>query len=298
MELQEFAPRMFELHAQGEYEAARALVIDAEPTVSTADRQTVAFYRICLDARTGRTDTALEILESSLDRGWWFGREMLADDDLNAIREDPRFQAVATRSEELQATASREPCEPIVSDPIGDVQATIVALPAAGGRTTHTSRMWAPAVDMGYRVIAVESSQKVTADRATWDDLDRSIADVTAQLGDATGRIILAGRSLGAAVAFHLATAAIIPTAGLLLVAPTLRWDLIAPQQPIPTVVLAGEDDGERLKMAAQNAADHLRQAGSPVNHQVVSGMGHLYPDNFEALLTDALEWMDTQFAG
>jgi len=298
MELREFIPQVFELHAAGEYEDARQILVDATPHVLAEDHQTIAFYRICLDALTAREGEALDRLEHSLDRGWWFGREMLADHDLDSIREDRRFQAVATRTDELQVAAWREPCEPIISVPSGKIRGTIVALPANAGRSTHTARMWAPAVGLGYRVIAVESSQKVTADRAIWGDLNQSIADVTSQLSNATSHVILAGRSLGAAVVFHLATASIVPASGLILVAPTLRWDLIEPQQQIPTVMLAGEDDTDRLKMAAQNAADHLRSAGSPVDHQVVSGMGHFYPDNFEALLTDALEWMEAQLAG
>lgn len=137
MELRAFAPKMFELHAAGEYEAARKLVVDAQPHLPEEDAETVTFWRICLDARTSRTIEALDQIEAALDRGWWYGAQMLADPDLDSIRNDPRFVAVARQSEQAQAAASREPCEPIVTEPIGDVRGH-GHRPACQRRTAHS----------------------------------------------------------------------------------------------------------------------------------------------------------------
>lgn len=294
MELRAFAPKMFELHAAGEYEAARKLVVDAQPHLPEEDAETVTFWRICLDARTSRTIEALDQIEAALDRGWWYGAQMLADPDLDSIRNDPRFVAVARQSEQAQAAASREPCEPIVTEPIGDVRGTVIALHANAGRHTHTSRIWAPAGRRGYRTIAVASSQRVTSDRAAWDDLEQAVADVTSQMERAQSPVIIGGRSLGAALALRLA-GGIVPAAGIILVAPTIRWELTAPAHPVPTVVPAGEQDRESVREAASRTAEFLRQAGSPVNHQVVAGMGHFYPEDFDSRLGEAIAWIEQQ---
>jgi alpha-beta hydrolase superfamily lysophospholipase len=158
--------------------------------------------------------------------------------------------------------------------------------------------MWAPALASGYRTVAADSSQRVTSDRATWADLDRAIADVTSQVEDHPAPVIIGGRSLGAAVALHLANTGTVTAAGVVLVAPTIRWDLVEPARPSPTVILAGENDTDRLRAAALDVADFLRQARSPVDYQLVPGMGHFYPDDFAELLVEALKWIENQGTG
>lgn len=295
MELRDFAPQVFKLHGAGDFEGARRRVVEALPHLTDNDTEIATFWKACLDACTGHGDDALDTLEAALDRGWWYGPRMLSDEDLDSIREEPRFGAILERSEEAQTAARRAPPVPIVSEPEGDLRGAVVAIHAAEGRTTHTSHIWGTARNRGYRIIAVASSLKVTSLRATWDDRSRALADVTTQLDTAVEPLIMGGRSLGAAVALHLATIGAIRAAGLILVAPTLRWELARPALPFPVVILAGERDSDRLRSAAADIEAFLTDAGCRVDHQVVAGMGHYYPDDFDTWLISSIDWIESE---
>ena len=67
--------------------------------------------------------------------------------------------------------------------------------------------------------------------------VDRPVSGVTSQLSRTSGQIILGGRPLDAEVALHLATAGIVSASGLILVAPTIRWDSNESHDPVPTVI-------------------------------------------------------------
>ncbi len=293
MELRDFAPQVFKLHASGDFAAARDLVVKALPSLNNDDAEIATFWLVCLDACTENSEAALGGLEKALDRGWWYGPSMLADHDLDGIRDDPRFQAILSRSGEAQIAARRVPPAPIVTEPEGEVRGSLVALHAAEGRATHTSKIWSPALSRGYRTVAVRSSRKVSSLRATWDDRSRALGDVTTQIADIPDPMIFGGRSLGAAVALHLATTGAVPCYGLILVAPSLRWRLARPSLPIPTVILTGERESERFKADAADAAAFLREAGCPVDHHTVPGMGHYYPDDFETWLILSIDWLE-----
>lgn len=295
VELRDFAPRVFKLHAAGDSEAARDLIVEALPQLRREDAEIVTFWQACLDAGTGRVDEALTGLETAIDKGWWYGTSMLADHDFDAIRDEPRFRDIIARSEAAQITAQRASPIPIIADPEGVPRGTLVAIHAAEGRASHTSRIWSPALSRGYRTVAVSSSRMVSSLRATWDDRSRALADVIAQIRGCIHPMIFGGRSLGAAVALHLATTGAVPAAGLVLVAPTLRWDLARPSLPIPTVILAGAKDSDRLKAEASEAKRFLIDAGSPVDLQFVPGMSHYYPDDFETWLIPTIDWIESK---
>jgi predicted esterase len=295
VELRDFAPRVFSLHAAGDSEAARDLVVDALPQLRSDDAEIVTFWQACLDASTGRVDEALADLETAINKGWWYGTSMLADHDFDAIRDEPRFRDIVARSEAAQIAAQRVVPVPIIADPEGVPRGTLVAIHAAEGRASHTSRIWSPGLSRGYRTVAVSSSRKVSSLRATWDDRSRALADVTAQIRGSIHPMIFGGRSLGAAVALHLATTGAVPAAGLVLVAPTLRWELARPSLPIPTVILAGANDSDRLRAAASQAARFLTDAGSPVDLQFIPEMSHYYPDDFETWLIPSIDWIESK---
>lgn len=295
MELRDFAPQVFRLHSAGDFEGARRRVVAALPQLTDDDAEIATFWKVCLDACTERADDALDTLEAALDRGWWYGPKMLGDEDLDSIRDDPRFGAILADSEEAQTAARRVPPVPIVTEPEGALRGAVVALHSAEGRPTHTSRTWAAARKRGYRTIAAASSRKVTSLRATWDDRSRALADVTSQLDTAVEPLIMGGRSLGAAVAMHLATTGAVRATGLILVAPTLRWELARPALPFPVVILAGAKESDRFKAAATETAAFLTDAGCLVDHQLVAGMGHYYPDDFDTWLISSIDWIESQ---
>lgn len=292
MRLRDFAPQVFEQYGGGEFAAARELVVAALPELPNDDAEIATFWRICLDALTERTEDALGGLETAMENGWWYGPEMLGDHDLDSIRSDPRFGDILRRSTAAQTAARHAPPKPHVSNPDGKIRGTVVALHGAEGRTNHTARAWSPARNRGFRVIAVASSQRVSSLRSGWDDRGRAIADVADQSDAAIGPIVLGGRSLGAAVALHLATTGAVSTCGIILVAPTLRWDLVRPALPLPVVVLAGAKDSTRHRAAAFSMTQFLTDAGCPVSHHVVPGMGHYYPDDFATWLVISLDWI------
>ncbi|MHC4415577.1 MAG: TPR end-of-group domain-containing protein [Planctomycetota bacterium] len=82
------------LHMGGEYEKA----IEAHRKAATFDQlRGVATYNLaCAYALTGRIDEAFEALEAARASGFDLGEQIMTDSDLDSLRDDPRFNKLAS----------------------------------------------------------------------------------------------------------------------------------------------------------------------------------------------------------
>ncbi|MEN8040772.1 MAG: hypothetical protein ABFR95_04645 [Actinomycetota bacterium] len=282
--------RMFALYGNGDYQGALDLVVAERPHITEDDLPTVEFWRICLLARVGREGDAVTAMSEVLDRGWWYGKEMLrSDSDLDTLHGHPEWEELVAECGRRQAEAA--PAAGLFMGRQTQGDGTVVALHAAAGRDTHTRTTWEPVTRLGYDLYAPASSISVTHDRTNWGSIDETDRDISAQvpLGDLT-EIIFAGRSRGAVRAAQMATR-YRATVGVILVAWAPPVD-DCQGLSVPVYVISGDADDQRFLDDIDAFVGYQRALGIPIESDRVEGMGHRYPEGFAEHIATSISWI------
>jgi dienelactone hydrolase len=143
-------------------------------------------------------------------------------------------------------------------------------------------------LELGYGLVCVQSSRRMSPMYRTWPDREQAAADVAAALaGLPVGGvpIVAAGFSAGGRAAIDWAlTGRPAPVAGVLAMAPALR-ELPTDRIPLsPATIWIGADDD--LLEVVDDAADQL--AGFTIER--LPGLGHTFPADFAARLSAVLQ--------
>gem|GEM_PF-1727260 len=287
--------RVMALYEQGEYVAALALLRAERATLPTY-RSDLAHLAACLHARAGDPAAALADLRGAAVEGaWWHPRLLLEDDDLTPVRALPGFDRVVTEAAARSATAQAEARArpPVVRRPAGDrpVRALLLVLHGAGQDAAQAAAHWTAAVGHGLVLVAVESTQLSTPTYRSWPDPEASAADVAAALAtlpdpDRRLPVVAGGFSTGGRAALLCALSGQpVPVAGVVAVAPAVWPDQTAgaSHRPRGVVVIGSQDD---LLPTTREAVGRLPD----VRLEVVDGLGHDYPGDFDHWLPAAID--------
>jgi dienelactone hydrolase len=291
----ELTERVVGLYEQREYVAALALV-GAERAALPTYGADLAHLSACLHSASGDPDAALADLRgAAADGAWWHPRLLLEDDDLAPVRDLPGFDEVVTvaadRSAAAQAGARSRPpsvTRPAVGRPL---RALLLVLHGAGQGAAQAAAQWGCAVEHGLVLVAVESTQLSTPTYRSWPDQEASAADVAnalAFLPDPDRRlpVVAGGYSAGGRAALLWALSGNpVPVAGVVAVAPAVWPEQVAgaTHRPRGVVVIGSQDD---LLPTTRAAVDRLPD----VRLEVVDGLGHGYPTDFDRRLPAALD--------
>lgn len=291
---EQLSDRVFALYEQERYAAALAALAEQSGSLPTY-RSDIAHTAACLHARAGDPATALRVLQEAADHGAWWHPRILDDEDLAGLTELPGFAelvAEATaRSAAAQAAARARPPAVVLSEPASAARGLVVVLHGAGQDAGGAASRCSAAVDHGYHLVAVDSSQLSTPTYRTWPDQEAAADDVAAALVTLPAPVrelpvVAAGFSAGARAATLWALSATpVPVAGLIAVAPAIWADqtAAATHHPRGVVLIGAEDD---LLPTTREAVATL----PAVRLEVVDGLGHDYPDDFDAWLPAALD--------
>lgn len=297
LRLSDIGPGVFEHRGAGQHQSALDRVEDAFESLHDDDLPTATFWRICLLNRVDRPGDAVAALTAALDRGWWYGEQMLrGDDDLATLQGNSNWEPLVIESIRRQlAAADIEPeCEfrKAAAEPAG----TVVALHAGGGRVRHTAEVWASILNRGYDLMVPGSRQRISHDRANWNDRETAFRDIIGQVEPRlrSSRLVLVGRSQGAVRAAELAAG---PwreqTSGLVLVALAPRADNIG-EVSAAAFCIVGDEDRADSQDRLEAFAARQRAAARPIRVARIAGMGHNYPREFAPLLQQAMDWLDS----
>lgn len=296
--------RLFERYGAGDSDGARQVAGEAASAFPDRDDQTT-YWIACLEALQGDPDHALGVLTDGLDRGLWWAPEMLeTDPDLAALREDGRLVKVIAASEAARrGWHGKMPIAPVVRD-LGRRPLRAVAILLHGRNEAPDDMLdrWPAVPSVG--IVAPRSTQPFAMRAGCWDDPEQAEVDVAqgveAALADADAAAVprvLGGFSQGAGLAVVLGARRRLPgVVGVLAVAPSARWALeLLGSDPLDAdglrcVLIVGEDD--RSLDASQQLAERLSEAGAEVRTDVVAGIGHDYPPDFEDRLPALLNWI------
>ncbi len=270
----------------------------------------------CALCRLGRADEALAVLREGSDDGLWWPEEWLLDDeDLAPLRDDDGLQEVVAASQRLRAAhltgdhaqdaivllSARAP--ETGAPPTGSSTGLLVALHGWGEQTADFVEPWRAAARTGLAVVVPESSQELTPAFFVWDDRERARDDVARALSPLhkrrrvdERRSLYAGFSQGGGLAVSWALAGgplrteafLAIGTGLSDVAPDAlgTLDQAAARGARGRLIVGDTDEAFDDARALHDA---LRDAGVASDLQVVPGLGHDLPDDFDARLTETM---------
>jgi hypothetical protein len=259
-----------------------------------------------LYSRAGRTEDALRVASDVQARGvgWWASE--VADPDLDAVREDPRFQRIArkfARWEEGACAAARERTPRLLElTPATAATAAVVVLHMYSVTASETAPAWSALPQAGLHVLVAESTLLDGDGRPCWSNTELAARDVRHAVDAARLRagpgvpVMLAGGSEGAGVAMRLALDATVPdvAAFIAVVGAGSRLEEVEPsltaaaQRGVRGLFIAGERD-ELTRQGQERVAAALNARGVLCDLQVVPGMGHGYPDDLGLRISEAM---------
>ncbi|WP_371661803.1 hypothetical protein [Streptomyces sp. NBC_00280] len=296
------------LYAEGRLADALTAVQDAAPRIPSR-RADTAHLAACLLTLTGRAEDALAELRAALaDGAWWSPAILVDDDDLAVVRDLEGFAPLLRESTARHATATGVPLPPVVRRPQGAARGVLVALHGADQDATLAAEQWAAALDAGFVLVAVDSSQRSTPLYRSWPDTGLGIRDITAALAeldeaDRSLPLLAAGFSAGARVAVlwalsdvsDVSDAAVRPS-GFLALGPALTPAHLdgerrarAARSAVRGRILVGEQDDD-VTPEVFDAHKVLADAGADVTLETMPGVGHDFPADFPQRLPALLD--------
>lgn len=278
---------VFRFYEQGRLTGALDAIRTADADLAPW-RAELAHTEACILGADHRPTEALHVLQAAFAEGAWWHRKILTeDDDLAALRDLPGFAELVEQADQRRAAETDLPGEHLLERPDDETRGVLVALHGAGQRAEHARRDWSAALDRGYAVLAVESTQRMSPRYRTWPDQELAAKDIAAAIETLpedlrSGPFIAAGFSAGARAALLWAlTDKPTPATGVVVLAPVIGGvDLPAGKELSPAVAFYGSEDD-----LIEHAPAIERLPGFSV--QVIQGLGHTFPKDHR--LTDVL---------
>lgn len=274
----------------------------------------IYYLRSCLAARMGDRDLSVALIRQALECGYFYSELVLRQSpSWRQLQGWAPFEQVAELCMRRQQDLAT-PAQVLVQRPGGGKAPfrTLVALHGNGGNAAETLAHWQPVVGERRLLAAVQSSQPVARDGYVWDDQALAWSEVAeqyralAEAHDADERhVVVAGFSMGAETALQVSLRGLVPACGFILIGAagptTAEPDSLPPLVELQRAtgrelrgfILLGELDDEHRLERHQRIAGYLTEGGIPCEFEVLSGVGHRYPDEFAATIERALTFVD-----
>lgn len=278
MTFEDAASRVFSLYREADYKSALAVAQHARLSYPEEDN-TLTFWEACLLARLGRNQEAVETLSAGIERGEWWPTGKLADHDLDSVRDEPGWEMVHAHCLAMTRSLLDRRPRPMVRKGTGT--GTLVTVQGAHAMQERFFTTWQQATPERWTVITPVASEPTGDGRWEWPhSLDASAQSVTSDLQDfdLSPPLILAGFSIGSAIACHMINSTPQTADGLIAVAPGSSADfeeLLEATSSVRSLVICGDQDSrvDRYRHLEQQLAEREQ-----VTFDLVEGLGHVHP--------------------
>lgn len=216
----------------------------------------------------------------------------------------PEFETIANLCRQRQQAAQQaaqpvlcceetQPNKPVVLVLHGDQQNAAITLP-----------YWQPVKQMGYALAAAQSTELQVSDGYLWDDEEQAAEQLAShwknlqEQGVQVENSILGGFSSGGRAALYAVLSGAVAPKGLILVAPWLpeleEWteDLSALKAAGTRVYICCGDADEDCFEGSEQLFELLDEAGVEVDFKLCPDLDHDYPENFDRLLKEAIDFV------
>lgn len=305
----ELTGKFFELYGQEAYAEALALVngaLDAFPE----HRTEMLTWKLCMLSRAGQLDQTIETLRTALETStyWWMPSALRRDPDLAPLQGNPEYDRLVAMCEarQLASIQAAHPDRLVFPSKAGGAGPwpLLLAFHGWGQNAQADAPHWQSLADQGWLVAVTRSSLEVADGLFTWDDLERTVAEAKTHYAELCrdfpvdpARVVLGGFSQGGGRAVWMALTQALPACGVIGVGPyldeldTLSTSLAPkPGLNVRFYVISGAEENDEGMFARIGA--FCAERGLPFRHEIVPGLGHEFPSQFEPYLERAIKFI------
>jgi predicted esterase len=301
-------------HYQAQDYAGALEILTREGDRFPEEAANVLYLRSCMAARVGHPDLALQILEDALNRGLWYGEQVMRESpSWQPLQGLPAFERLAAVCKERQATAQIGPdlrvLEPADGCPAPAACPLFLALHGNAGTADSAIQGWRAVAAAGWRLVALQSSQVGGVNAYLWNDQETAVRETAAQYAELCdryavdpARLVVAGFSLGGETALRIVLSGSIPAPAFILLGPggpmmetPAAWLPLIAQgagRGVRGYVFLGERDNAVEQDAARRVVDLLNANGVPCGLEMLPNLGHAYPADFGPGIRRALAFV------
>ncbi|WP_444684531.1 alpha/beta hydrolase [Alkalicoccus luteus] len=267
-------------------------------------------FKYSLAAASGHEDEALVIMkEAIIENGHWYSYNyLLEDDDLESLRKYEEFQYMIelckNREEEAKRNAASK-LEVICPEEGQPKDRLLIALHGNQENNMFTKENWQTVTSSGFVLGLPQSSQVEFSGGYTWDDVEKGSIELHTHYETMkqnfhvnNDRIILGGFSAGTGVILNTILKRDIPVQGFIFVGPWLpnieqcADELITlAENGIKGYIICGDQDEDCLQ-CTKEFIEVLEKKNVQHVFELVKGLDHDYPENFNRLLNNAIEYL------
>ncbi len=304
----DFATQFFQLHEEGKYGKAYDLATrEVDNFPEQAGR--ITFWRACLTALLGRTETSVKIFQEWSAAGYWVAEQRLRNEpDLQSLNGIPEYEAVVATCRERHQAAEAQGGPKLITV-LPEQQASsyplLLALHANNANAQMTVPHWHPVVERGWILAVPQSSQIVMPNAYIWSQRERSTREVQEHYRALTEeytinkeRVIIGGFSMGAGLSIRFAMNEAIPARGFIAVGPYIPdVETLEPfldsgkERGLRGMILVGDKDRHCYDTSLK-VIEMLRTHDIPCKLEVYPNMGHDFPPDFTEKLEEAIEFI------
>ena len=248
------------------------------------------YFLACLAGGDGQPECALEWLNLAIrENGWWYRPEVLEDDDLAALQDDPAFRALKALSDGRYAKAASE-SQAFFSWEEKKSDQLFLAVHGNTQNAQVARDDWQPLLDPAWQLETIQSAEPDGYGTYRWSYDMASCLPVAEAMEEVQGagyaRIACGGFSAGCDMLLRAIALSPARCDALVLQSPWIPMlenhareliDAIR-QKNIHVKIRCGSEDGDCLPMAEQ-LHDLLQKAGIPVELVIQPGNRHQFPD-------------------
>ncbi|HVL90851.1 MAG TPA: hypothetical protein VM841_11530 [Actinomycetota bacterium] len=300
-EYPKLAARLGALRAAGRHAEAAALA-EAQRHLHPQEAHSIDWWIMSAAAAAGEHDTALRVLEESLDRGDWFAPDRMRETgDFDSLAGDERFEQALKRCGERrdEALHHARPALTIQRPASPPPWPVLLALHGNGEPVASVLRHWGGT----GRLLAAPVSGSVSGpDRFVWaaattGEVRRHVATLS-EMGAMTSDLIIGGFDRGAYHALRLALTGAVAARGAIVVSPAMN-DIEEIEGSLPDAAARGlrvafvyGTGDPRPAKAVPRVAAQLAGAGLETRVESRDELVRDYAEDWAALLPDLLAFI------
>jgi len=303
------------LHFQNkEYQQALDLIL-AEGSKFPAERILADYWAMCSAARLDNRSLVYQIAEQFHADGLWYGevmwRQTPSFQKMQGVEDFERLVAASKKNMEADPTASQSVSLKYLPVNHSSKSPLLIALHGNQYKASDTVPFWQPSVLQGYVLAVPQSTQAAYKGAYVWDELETAFADVKkcyTQIQTDTAfdesHVILAGHSMGALIAIHMALTSMLNLRGFIVNGAAIPFreaqdELeallpLARDRGLRGYFIVGENDLDISQEEIRWFSGILKSAGLACELETIPGATHEYNPAYDNALLRALEYVNS----